>query len=155
MSRKSNPVTKQNNTIAVRQEISASFSGPLPHPDLLKKYNEIIPGLAEAIVDMAQKQQAHRFKIEEQEVRQKDDIIELNKRDSDQCDKALNIDSRNSLLGLVFAFLTVALIMSTSAICAYFNHPVSSAIIGAGGVCSIVYIFIYGTRTQRNNNKDS
>jgi len=50
-------------TELVKLEASA-FSGPLPHPDLLAKFNEIIPDGAERIMAMAERQSAHREKQE-------------------------------------------------------------------------------------------
>jgi len=38
----------------------ASFSGPLPPPDALERYNEVLPGAAERIIAMAESQHAHR-----------------------------------------------------------------------------------------------
>jgi uncharacterized membrane protein len=43
---------------------SAEFSGPLPPPSLLEKYNDIIPNGAERIMAMAEKQGAHREYLE-------------------------------------------------------------------------------------------
>ncbi|MFP5205242.1 MAG: DUF2335 domain-containing protein [Acidobacteriota bacterium] len=43
---------------------SVSFSGPLPHPALLAKYNETIPNGAERIMAMAERQGAHRENLE-------------------------------------------------------------------------------------------
>src|SRR5260370_11293747 len=40
------------------------FSGPLPHPALLAKYNEVIPNGAERIMAMAERQSAHRESLE-------------------------------------------------------------------------------------------
>lgn len=45
-----------------------SFSGPLPPPETLSKYNEILPGAAERIVAMAEKQQMHRQNLEKKVV---------------------------------------------------------------------------------------
>lgn len=39
-------------------------SGPLPHPSLLAKYNDIIPNGAERIMAMAERQSAHREILE-------------------------------------------------------------------------------------------
>lgn len=36
------------------------FIGPLPHPDLLRKYEEALPGLAERIVAESEKEAEHR-----------------------------------------------------------------------------------------------
>ena len=43
---------------------SFSFTGPLPPPDVLAKYNDALPGAAERIVSMAERQSAHRQDIE-------------------------------------------------------------------------------------------
>lgn len=47
---------------------SVQFSGPLPPPGLLEKYNEVIPNGAERIMAMAEKQGAHRESLEAQVV---------------------------------------------------------------------------------------
>ena len=41
-----------------------SFSGPLPPPEVLEKYNQVVPGLAERIITMAEKQSTHRQELE-------------------------------------------------------------------------------------------
>lgn len=43
---------------------SVQFSGPIPHPDTLKKYNDIVPGLADRIVSMAELDQRHIHEME-------------------------------------------------------------------------------------------
>ena len=46
------------------QMMSRTFSGPLPPPELLERYNQVLPGAAERIIAMAEKQQEHRQTIE-------------------------------------------------------------------------------------------
>lgn len=41
-----------------------SFSGPLPPPEILEKYNQVLPGGAERIVAMAEQQSKHRQHLE-------------------------------------------------------------------------------------------
>jgi uncharacterized membrane protein len=41
-----------------------SFSGPLPPPEVLEKYNQVLPGAAERILAMAEQQSRHRQTIE-------------------------------------------------------------------------------------------
>jgi uncharacterized membrane protein len=50
--------------IAVTQTTASRFSSPLPPPDALARYNEIVPGAAERIFKMAEEQSAHRKQIE-------------------------------------------------------------------------------------------
>lgn len=40
------------------------FEGPIPHPTILRQYEQVFPGAAERIVAMAEKQSQHRQKIE-------------------------------------------------------------------------------------------
>uniref|UniRef100_Q3ASH4 DUF2335 domain-containing protein n=1 Tax=Chlorobium chlorochromatii (strain CaD3) TaxID=340177 RepID=Q3ASH4_CHLCH len=44
-----------------------AFSGPLPHPDLLREYENILPGCAERILVMAELEQTKRHEITERE----------------------------------------------------------------------------------------
>lgn len=46
------------------QSIRSKFSGPLPHPDILAKYEEVYPGAASKIFQMAEEQAEHRRKME-------------------------------------------------------------------------------------------
>jgi uncharacterized membrane protein len=43
---------------------AASFSGPLPPPEILVRYNEAVPGGAERILAMAERQSQHRQDLE-------------------------------------------------------------------------------------------
>jgi uncharacterized membrane protein len=61
--RNTSPPTPPNTAIATLTQ-SVSFSGPLPPPGLLAKYNEVIPNGAERIMAMAERQSAHRESLE-------------------------------------------------------------------------------------------
>jgi uncharacterized membrane protein len=45
---------------AVLQAIHVEVSGPLPHPQLLAQYDEVVPGGADRIVKLAENQVKHR-----------------------------------------------------------------------------------------------
>ena len=66
---------KNDNGQEVKLVHQEAYQGPLPHPDLLVKYEEIIPGSAERILSMAEKEQQHRHQLEneviEKEIAQK------------------------------------------------------------------------------------
>src|SRR3990167_6669765 len=53
---------KENRGLLLRQE--TSFSGPLPPPETLKKFDEVVPGAAERIIKMAEGQFVHRTELE-------------------------------------------------------------------------------------------
>lgn len=43
---------------------SMNYSGPIPPPDIIKDYENILPGSADRIISMAEKQADHRRDIE-------------------------------------------------------------------------------------------
>ena len=69
------------NVHAIQREESY-FSGPIPDPDTLIKYEQTLPGAADRILTMAENQSRHRQGMEAQ---------------------YMNVSSRNSLIGVVFA----------------------------------------------------
>lgn len=46
------------------QVVGASYRGPIPPPQMLGDYNAVLPGLAERIVKMAEKDQGHVHKMD-------------------------------------------------------------------------------------------
>jgi len=52
------------NQAQVKQVISSSFSGPLPHPDVLRGFESVQPGAAERIIKMAENEAQHRHVLE-------------------------------------------------------------------------------------------
>lgn len=54
--------------VSVRTETSVQWQGPLPPPEVLDKFNSVIPDGAARIMTMAEKEQAHRISIESQGV---------------------------------------------------------------------------------------
>src|SRR5689334_10136460 len=53
---------------------SESFSGPIPPPALLERYNDIIPDGANRIMQMAEQQSTHRMDLEKRVV--KNDVLQ-------------------------------------------------------------------------------
>ena len=45
-------------------QVKAEFSGPLPPPDVLEKYERVSPGAAERIIAMVETQNSHRHELE-------------------------------------------------------------------------------------------
>ena len=116
------------------QEIVESFgammhSGPLPHPEILAGYEDIVPGAADRILKMAEKEANHRHQI--------DNI----------CVKA---DSRDSLLGIICAFCIgmacivggVYIILKTPTVAG----SVAGFLVAGSGLAGILGTFLKGTK---------
>jgi len=61
LSKKNRLVRRETAVMESRQEF---FSGPLPPPEKLEHYDRIVPGLAERIVGLTERQSAHRQQLE-------------------------------------------------------------------------------------------
>lgn len=119
------------------KEVSTNVSissGPLPTPDVLKEYDVALPGAAERIMIMAEKEQEHRHNFD---------------------NKCRETDSRDSLLGIVFALILGLGTMVAGAFIALkipsAAGAISGTIMGISGIASIVATFLKGTKVSWKN----
>lgn len=123
----------QKRQAGVVQLQAASFSGPLPLPSLLAQYNEIIPNGAERIMVMAERQSAHRERLEAR-------VVEGN--------------VANQTRGSYFAFVIalVALLGGFSLIYEGKSGEGLAAIISS--VSGLVGVFVYAKVDQRRERTE-
>lgn len=116
----------------VVQAIKEEFSGPIPHPDIIEKYEQILPGAADRIISMAEKQASHRQDMEKMMIKS---------------------EARDGLLGVVFAFLlgVGCLIACVVVVCLVPKSAgaMASAFLGVTGIGSITTSFIKSTRSAK------
>lgn len=121
------PTAKQPSSAQIRAQM-AFHSGPLPPPEILENYERVVPGSAERILVMAENQSAHRQKLES---------------------RYLSAETRNSLLGIIFALLLGITGLSISELCIYAGQGWPGAALGGATLVSLVGTFIYGTQQRR------
>jgi uncharacterized membrane protein len=109
-------------------QMSASFSGPIPPPGLLEKYNEVIPNGADRIMAMAERQSAHRESLEASVV-------------------AGNI--ANQARGTVFAFILCLVALSSGFYLVNEGRNIEGFASIVGSVGGILGTFIYSRIEQR------
>lgn len=122
----SNQNNKENIAV-IRREVSQSFSGPLPHPDTLRQFDEIVPGSAERIIKMAEEQSEHRKELEK---------------------KVIDSDIARSKWGQVLGFIIAIAGLGVSAIIGVYGNAIAGGIIGVGTLASLVGVFMYGSKTR-------
>jgi uncharacterized membrane protein len=110
--------------------VSHQFSGPIPPPDTLEKYNQIIPGAAERILNMAENEAASRQRNDE---------------------KLINNIVRSSFLGIFFAFASVILLSLLAYYALMNDYPVvASGIVVVIASVAGVFIFFRNKRPFRH-----
>ena len=121
---------KNNQAELVRQ--SVSFSGPLPHPDILKKFDEVHPGAAKIIIETAKKQSEHRQILEK---------------------SVINSDIKNSKMGLVFGFIIGMTGIIVGGVIIAIGQVVAGSVISGITLASLVGTFVYGSQGRKRERE--
>ena len=125
------------------QHISASwqFTGPIPPPGIIGQYNSILPGAADRILSMAEKEQEHRHKMQEKLV------------DSQVLDQKQQRGEKR--LGQFFGFIIGVVSIVGGSWTAVSSSSIATSVaggfIGSSGVVALVSVFVYGRREEQND----
>lgn len=103
-------------------------SGPLPPASELAQYDLVLPGAAERIIAMAERQAEHRQKLET---------------------FAVHAEDRRSWGGLVGGVVVSLGFLTGSVILGLNEQPILGGVLGGSTLGSIVGTFVYGTRSRR------
>ena len=108
----------------------ASFTGPIPPPDYLALYEDVSPGLAHRLVQMAADEANHRREMETK-------LVESRCADSD----AYHAETKR---GQIFALFIVLAGFGASAYCMQAGFGWPGALLGATPVGLVAWMFITG-----------
>ena len=118
---------------------SLTYSGPIPLASEMEKYEALCPGATDRILKLTEKtlkltaqQSAHRQKLEAE---------------------ALRASSRVSLIGVISAALIALTSLILTGFCVYIGHEIIGTILSGSTIASIVYAFIYGTNSNRQERE--
>ena len=106
------------------------FSGPLPHPEHFKKYNQIVPGSANRLLKMAEDDLAHIHSI------QKSQVL---------------MENIATIGGLITGWSIAVISLVGSGYLIMNGHDVAGSILGGTSLASLVGVFVYGRKSQKNN----
>ncbi|MHB8852382.1 MAG: DUF2335 domain-containing protein [Ignavibacteriaceae bacterium] len=99
---------------------------------MLEKYEAILPGLADRIMKQAENQTAHRIELEKMVIKS---------------------DTRNSLLGIIFAFIIGAGGVAGGLYLTSLGMAASGLTVSGISLVSLVSAFIYGTNSRRKERQ--
>lgn len=128
-----NAATETSRQIARREfSLSSTFSGPLPPPEILIRYNDAVPDGAERIIALAERQAAHRMALES---------------------RVVDADIKRSYWGLGAGFLIALAGLAASFFMVDRGNAVAGVVVGALDLGSIVATFVYGTVSRRSERQ--
>ncbi len=126
----------QKQLLAVGQQ----FQGPIPSPQVLAGYENLLPGSADRILSMAESETKHRQAMEKTAVE-----AEVNGLKAEATDT-----KRGQFCGLIIG-LTAIIAGSYTAVN---GSAWAGGFIGAGGVIGLVTAFIGGRKARKNDNNN-
>lgn len=100
------------------------FSGPLPPPELLRQYEEILPGLPERIVSSWEAESQHRRSLE---------------------NRAAGISERGQWIAAALAVL----FLGVSGLLIYFGQSAAGVALLVAEIVGLVAVFVYDRRESR------
>lgn len=116
----------------------------------MRAYNEIVPDAASRIIAMAEREQEARIQAR---VREDDRLrrrLDLDAEEQRQSAQIIDINKRNSLIGLWMGFLYAALMSILTVVLICTGHTVSGGIFGCTTLAGIVSAFIYGAHLRKS-----
>lgn len=127
--------TRKSGVIATAQ----FHEGPLPHPDLLNRYEEKHAGAIQQIFDMARKHQDHVISVEQGTIDIQKMALQNNREISDQ---VASINRRNQW----FAFIVIMSGLGLSAALILQGKETSGLVVILTELCGLAGLFMYHER---------
>jgi uncharacterized membrane protein len=127
----------------------STFAGPLPHPDVLAKYNDIQPGFADRIIKMAEAEGEHR---RNQEKRSLDSDIKAREIAQETDLHTIREGFRLQRLGQFCALIIGVFTVAAGTYAAVHGALIAGTFIGSTGVIGLVSVFIWGRERSPSTN---
>jgi uncharacterized membrane protein len=119
-------------TTTTSQTHVSQYSGPIPPPELLQSYEEILPGSADRILAVFENQTAHRINMESTVIRG---------------------DNSRSWAGLACGLIVSLAAMAVSAFAIHNGAALAGTLLAGGSLSSLVGVFVYGTKIRKEERQ--
>lgn len=119
--------------MARHESTLSAFSSPIPPPEILREYNDLIPNGAERIMVMAEDQNRHRIRLESVVVQG---------------------DTKRSYTGLWLGFVISLAVLLLALYAIREGYPTLAGVIVAIDLVALASVFVYGSISRRNERAD-
>ena len=130
------PATRPADSVSPEQPslmIAASaWAGPLPQPEVLQGYESVIPGAANRILEMAERQSEHRMQMDKM---------------------VISGGSRRSYLGLFAGFVLSAMVIGGGIYLIATGHDWAGASLVGLNLAGLAGVFVYGSKSGRDEQR--
>ena len=110
----------------IERVIGKFFAGPLPSPESLQQFENVLPGAAREIVDMAKSEQEYRHRITQAVVKH---------------------EARGNAMGVVAGLIVALVALSIAYLLGRDGHTVAASIIAGIDLVGLVAVFVIGQKS--------
>lgn len=139
------PVPEESGLVDLPPEVvgvQAVWSAPLPAPGDFQRYEEILPGAANRILEILERQQAHQHTRERMALEQAIVIVDTGR-------KVAASDARRASLGIASG-LTISLLTIGGSLYLIANgHDWAGLTLAGINLTGLAGVFVYGARNRR------
>jgi len=125
------PPQSRGQLVAVLSKVTA-HRGPLPPPGMLAEYDQVLPGLAERIVRLPEKEQEHRHAM---------------------VDRALGREIKLKERGQLLGFVSLILLLLFAAYLVYAGDTKAAAAVASVTIVGVVGVFVTGRYLESKDSK--
>jgi uncharacterized membrane protein len=119
--------------IVTVQQTVQGFTGPIPPPEVLGGYEAVLPGTANRIVSMAERQSEHRQDLER---------------------RVVGANIRHEELGPWIGAAVVVILIAAAVIVTIAGYPWTGGVIGAFDVVGVVTVFVLRQQARERDLQD-
>lgn len=134
MGNRNKPKTNKNPGVIIQGGIihEEKFKGPLPPPQIMAGYQEILPDAPDRIMKIFESQSAHRQEIE---------------------NKVINSKIADSKRGMIFGFVLALILIIGSFILLWTGKKIEGFSILLGTATGLIATFVYATRSNKKERE--
>lgn len=129
---------QQVQTIQATQATQTTFTGPMPPPELLRQYDAVVPGAAERILAMAEKEAQHRQAQESQALNAN---VQAQKQQLDIAEQQTKATFKSDKIGQLCGFVVSLICIAGAVFLALNGQPWVAGLLAGLPLAAIIRAF--------------
>lgn len=147
-----NKQTNSPTTAQIQTQVTqVTHQGPIPHPEILRGYNDLVSGAAARIIKLAEDESAHRRQVENKALDANIVLQEQNVVIAKQQNKVVN---RSDILGQIFGFIICISCVGAAIYLGINGHDWLAGTITAIPSAAVIKSF-FSSKNHQQQNKPS
>ncbi|WP_083918270.1 DUF2335 domain-containing protein [Methylosarcina fibrata] len=139
MAKKSTVPNKNSHRQQVVSAQLTNYQGPIPHPDILRGFDQLVPGTAQRLIKLAEDESLHRRRLEALALNSN---IETQQKQIALDERQIRSVSRSDAIGQIFGFIICLICIASATYLGLKDHEWLAGAIAAIPTGALIKAFI-------------